>query len=677
MQGRLCLFRSVTPRFYFTASHFLMKKIRNNQCKHSPDRRGFLHAAVLGSLGLAFPTEQRGAVEKNPPNRTVPSKGSTEVSTSIPAAARRRQQARLELMQVALGRKPADCVIQNGTLLNTATAELLPRMGIAIHGKRIAAVGDVKRSIGEHTRIVDAQGLHLVPGFVDAHYHCESSRLSPTQHARVTLPMGLTAYFEGTHEITNAALGLPGVQYFVEEGRTLPQKIYPCVSSATPPSPMETTSGEIGYAETMRAFRQWSAEVREIDEVMDLPRVLDGSERLHGVIQAALDAGRGVEGHGSPSQSVLDAWIAAGISSSHSPRVGEALTMLRKGVDIQLKTERTEEIFRQFLELPLKDWRHVGLAVDDRTAADLLERGSLNHEVQRAIEWGVPTLTAYQMATLNNAAHWRVDRDHGILAPGRYADILMISDLDRVQIEKVFANGELVAEGGKLVREIAIPPIPDYVRHRVLLRRPLCASDFRILAPGGRAEVNALVLKPRYFSRDLGPITQTLHVGNGEVERDIPRGITKFAIVERYRLTGNIGISFWELGFDQGAIAWTVHHDHHNLAVIGATDEDMAFAANRVAELGGGYVIAKDGKVLAELALPIAGLMTDEDPESVARKIRTLDRIANEFHPVPALSGPTTDLITFMNLTCDPWKYSLTDRGLFNVETQEKMKMIF
>ena len=610
----------------------------------------------MGPFAAALPGARAG-------QKTAP----PESPAGIPGEAQARQKARIQLMQTALGRRPADAVIRNGTLLNTATLELLPEMSIAVSGKRIAAVGDVRRCVGPSTRIIEAGGLYLVPGLVDAHYHCESSRLSATQHARATLPHGLTAYFEGTHEITNAAAGLPGVRYFVEEGLSLPQKIYPCVSSATPPSPVETTSGYIGYQEVLRSFRQWPESVLGIDEVMDLPRVLDGSERLHGVIQAALDVHRRVEGHGSPASELLDGWIAAGISSTHSPRAAEALHMLRKGLHVQLKIDRTAEIIEQLLKLPLKDWRQVGLAVDDRPADELLEIGSLDHEVRRAIELGVPTLTAYQMGTLNNAQHWRVDGDHGILAPGRYADVLLISDLEKVKIEKVIADGDVVAEQGRMTREIRIPGIPEYVRNRVVLKRPPRASDFEISAPPGRSEVSATVLKPRYFSRDLGPLTQKLRVRNGLVERDLARGITKFAIIERYGRTGNIGLSFWELGFDQGAIAWTVNHDHHNLAVIGATDEDMAFSANRVAELQGGFVIARGGKVLAELALPIAGLMTHEDPHEVARKITTLNRIANELHPVPSLAGRTTDLLTFINLTCDPWKYALTDRGLFNL----------
>ena len=209
------------------------------------------------------------------------------------------------------------------------------------------------------------------------------------------------------------------------------------------------------------------------------------------------------------------------------------------------------------------------------------------------------------------------------------------------------------------------------------LSRELRAADFEILAPPNRQEVQAHVLPPRYFSRDLGPITKSLPVTNGRVQRDLRRGITKFAIIERYGKGMSIGASFWELGFDQGAIAWTVNHDHHNLGVFGATDEDMAVAANRCAAIEGGYVIVKDGKVLAELPLPIAGLMSDDDPVVVAEASGGSTSVAKELRPAPPLRDHPTDRITFMNLTCDPWKYSLTDLGLFNLETQQRMPVVF
>jgi adenine deaminase len=654
------------PGFRVTAR--VEAKIMARDGSHGWTRRRFLAGAV-GTSAFAAVSHEAMAAQGTPPSAVPPG--------ALPAAAQDRMRARFRLMRVARGQEPADLVISDGTLLDTLTGELLQGWGVAIAGDRIAAVGNVERHVGSGTDRVSAKGMTIVPGFVDAHYHCESSRLSARRHAEVTLPQGLTAYFEGTHEITNAARGLPGVEYFVEAGRRLPQKIYPCVSSATPPSPVETTSGYIGYTEAALAFERWPEEARGIDEVMDLPRVLDGSARLHGVIQATLDDRRVVAGHGSPPLDVLDAWIAAGIMSSHSARAAEALTMLRKGVHVQLKTERSAEMIRQFLDLPLRDWRNVGLAVDDRTVADLLDRGGMDYEVRTAIALGVPAITAYQMATINNAAHWQVSHLHGVLAPGRYADILLVSDLEKVVIDRVFASGRLVAEGGRLARPLDAAQVDPSLRNTVRLSRDLRSSDFEILAPPNRQDVQAYVLPPRYFSRELGPITRALPVSGGRVQRNLPRGITKFAIVERYGKGMTIGVSFWELGFDQGAIAWTVNHDHHNLGVLGATDEDMAIAANRCAAIEGGYVIVNDGKVLAELPLPIAGLMSDDHPVDVAAMIRKLDQVATALHPAASLADHPTDRITFMNLTCDPWKYSLTDLGLFNLETQQRIPAVF
>jgi adenine deaminase len=289
----------------------------------------------------------------------------------------------------------------------------------------------------------------------------------------------------------------------------------------------------------------------------------------------------------------------------------------------------------------------------------------------------VPVVTAYQMATINNAAHWLMLHRHGVLAPGRYADVLLVSDLSKVAIDRVFANGKLVAERGRLTEPVDAGPLDPALRGSVKLKRPLRAADFEIPAPAGRSQVNAYVLPPRYFSRELGPVTKTLPVRDGRVQRDLSRGITKYAIVERYGKGMTIGVSFWELGFRSGALAWTVNHDHHNLGVIGATDEDMAAAANRCAEIEGGFVIVDGGRVVAELPLPVAGLMSDDHPDTVADRIRTLDRVAREMGPVAGLGPHPTDGITFMNLTCDPWKYSLTNLGLYNLETQEPMPVVF
>ena len=244
-------------------------------------------------------------------------------------------------------------------------------------------------------------------------------------------------------------------------------------------------------------------------------------------------------------------------------------------------------------------------------------------------------------------------------------------------IDRVFANGRLVAERGRLTAPLDGGPLDPSLRDSVRLSRDAACADFEVLAPPAAAKSRHTSCRRAISRASSAPSRRRLPVRDGRVQRDLARGITKYAIVERYGKGMTIGVSFWELGFEQGAIAWTVNHDHHNLGVIGATDEDMAVAANRCAAIEGGYVIVKGGKVLAELPLPIGGLMSDDDPVEVAEQIRTLDRVATELHPVPSLAEHPTDGITFMNLTCDPWKYSLTDLGLFNLETQERMPVVF
>ena len=318
-----------------------------------PSRRRFLGA---GGAAASFVLAGAPAIALGTPQAPA------APARALPADAEARKQARLRVMDVALGRQPADVVIENGTLLDTITGELLPGWGVAFAGDRIAAVGEVDpagRSVHPTRRRArhdpGARLRRCALSLREQPHQCGSSRLGDAAAG----PDGLFRRHARDSRIRGAVC--PASQYFVEASRSLPQKIYPCVSSATPPSPLETTSGYIGYDETLEAFRKWPMEIRGVDEVMDLPRVLDGSARLHGVIQATLDEGRVVAGHGSPPLPVLDGWVAAGIASSHSPRVAEALTMLRKGVYLQLKTDRTADIFREFLALPVPDWRNIGL----------------------------------------------------------------------------------------------------------------------------------------------------------------------------------------------------------------------------------------------------------------------------------------------------------------------------
>jgi adenine deaminase len=597
------------------------------------------------------------------------------------AALRRR------LVRVALGQEPADLVLRGGRLLNVYTGEIEDGTDVAVAGERIALVGDARPCVGAATRLIDVDGAHLVPGFVDAHYHIESSRLSPWRHAEATLPGGTTAIIADPHEAC-AVGGLDAIRYILETTTGLPQKVYVQVPSATPPSHVETTAGYIGAGEARRAMA-WPR-VIGLGELMDPQRLIRGDPRLWGLIEVALERGDLIEGHSGFSGSRLAAYAAAGVQDTHSPRTPEqALEMLRRGFDIQLKVERESETIRRLLRHAV-DWGRIGLAVDDRPVERLLGDGGLDHEIRGAIALGVPAIRAYQMATINNARHWRLDRDHGGIAPGRYADILVVSDVERVAVTRVFASGREVARGGTLVQPLDPRPAPAYATDTVRLRRPLCVDDLAVPAPAGHEVVRAVVIPPFYWSREIEPIIQVLPVRHGRVAPAPERGINKVAVVDRHRASGNIGLGFWIWGLRRGAVAFTVLHDSHNLCIIGADDQDMLAAGRRVAEMRGGLAVVRDGRVLAELALPVWGLMSDQEPLKVAaahENVEAAARALREGAPDPphpampphyaeALRRRPVDVMTFAFLTCDPWQYVLTDRGLFDMADESPLALI-
>jgi len=567
-------------------------------------------------------------------------------------------------MEVALGRVPPDAVVENGTLVDVATRRFVEGVHIAVSGSRIASISTERPATGPNTRIIDASGAYLAPGLVDAHYHIESSRLSPRRHAQITLPHGTTTLFEGSHEICNP-LGLDGVRYILEEAEGLPQKIFVGVSSATPPTPYETAGAYIGGTEAAEALRLPG--VAGVDEVMDYTALFAGEERLHSVIEAGLASGKVVEGHGVPSPPQADAFLATGVSSTHFSGDGvKALALLERGCFLELKPRDSRQAIRDLVAAGI-DWQMVGMCVDDRPAETISRLGHLDYELRICIEEGLDPVTAIQLATLNNARHWRKEHEVGIIAPGRRADILFLTDLEGFEVDRVMADGEMVAEKGRLTVDIPIKPAPSYVLNSVKLPRPVIAEDFEVRAPAGKKSVNAVVLRPFYFSGDLGPLTRELPVEAGAVKRDLTNGINKVAIVRRGG--GGIGVGFWEIGYEAGAVAMSVLHDSHNVSVIGATDAEMARAVNRVAEMGGGIAVVRGNEVVAEVPLPIAGLMTDRPPEEVVSGLERVNKEAAKLRPGKLLGANPVDTQTFIFLTCFPWGIVLTDRDLFNVRT--------
>ncbi len=538
-----------------------------------------------------------------------------------------------ELVAVAMGRWPADLVIRDGRWVNLSSGEIIEHTDIAVLGSRIAYCGpDTSRMIGPKTKVIEAKGRYLLPGLLDAHVHIESSMLTLTEFAKAVLPHGTTGAFIDPHEIANV-LGLAGVKLMLEEAARTPLQIYLQVPSCVPAAPgLETSGAKLGPEEVAEALT-WPG-VIGLGEVMNYPGVASGDEKVHAEIAAALRLGKAVGGHyASPDLGpIFHAYAASGVEDCHEgTRPEDALARIRQGMFAILRQGSAWQDLipqlRAVTEMGLEP-RRLLLCTDDRHAGTILSQGHMDEVIRLAISRGVSPLVALRMATLNTAERFGVARDVGLLAPGRYADILVVRDLSRLEIEFVLAAGEVVAERGRLVKEIPSFPYPGEVRATVRLKRPLVPTDFLVRAPGRRGTIKARTIEVLENQAQNRAIALDLPVKDGSVHPDPSRDLALLAVVERHHRSGRIGLGFVK-GFglkENCALASTVAHDSHNLLILGTSPEAMAQAGNRLAELGGGICLVRDRRVLAEVPLPIAGLMADRPAEIVAAEIEGLER---------------------------------------------------
>lgn len=538
-----------------------------------------------------------------------------------------------ELVATAMGREPADVVIRGARLVNVHTAEIQDGVDVAVRSGRVAMVGDASRCIGEGTRVIEAEGYYLVPGFLDGHVHVESSMMTVGEFARAVLPSGTTAIFMDPHEIANV-LGVEGVRLMLEEGRGLPLKVFATMPSCVPAAPGFEDAGAAIGPDDIRKAMAWDG-VAGLGEMMNFPGVLAGDEGVHKEIQETLRAGKVVTGHYSIPDTGPDlaAYVAAGIVSDHeSTRPEDALAKLRLGMYAKLREGSAwrdiKATIKSYTETGI-DPRHILLVTDDVHPDTLITLGHVNHVVRRAIEQGVPPIRAIQMATINTAECFRMSQDLGSIAPGKMADILFIRDLADPRPDRVMADGEVVAEGGRLVVDVPAFTYPEFATRSVRLARRLEPGDFCIKAPAAagrtaRARVIEVVeasALTRYVEIDL-PVGE-----HGEVHASREKDVAKVAVVERHRASGSMAVGLVRgFGLADGAVASTVAHDSHNLLVVGMDDCDMAAACNALADVGGGMIVVKGGKVLAVLPLPIAGLMSGEPVEKVRAGVDDLAR---------------------------------------------------
>ncbi|NPV53386.1 MAG: adenine deaminase [Firmicutes bacterium] len=600
-----------------------------------------------------------------------------------------------DLVAAATGRVKADLVIRGGNLVNVNTAEIMNGVDVAIKHGRVVLVGDATHAIGEGTRVLDATGYYLVPGLLDGHVHVESSMVTVTEFARAVLPHGTTGIFMDPHEIANV-LGVEGVKLMVDEGRGLPLKVYATMPSCVPAAPgFEDAGATIGPGDIREAMR-WEG-IIGLGEMMNFPGVLAGDKGVHAEIAEALRAGKVVTGHYSIPETGtgLQAYIAAGIASCHeSTRKEDALVRLRLGMYAKMREGSAWHDVKATIKSVTEtrvDTRHAVLVTDDMHPDTLVNLGHLNHVVRRAIEEGVDPVRAIQMATINVADCFGLSRDLGSISPGRCADILLVRDLASMRVDKVIADGELVAENGELLVPLPDVTYPELATHSVHLARPLRVEDF-IIRPIMRTPANEANLARRTNGNHFTTVRAieviearvgTRHVlvelsvrnnpgtGEEEVSASAEHGVAKVAVIERHRGDRGIGLGFVRgFGFKEGAVASTVAHDSHNLLVVGMTDEDMAFAANTLAECGGGMVAVNRGEVLALVPLPIAGLMSDQPVREVARQVEELEgawrrlgcRLVSPFMTMALLSLPVLPELRITNRgLVDTMKFKFVD----------------
>jgi adenine deaminase len=548
---------------------------------------------------------------------------------------------------VARGDQPADVVVRGGRVLSVFTREWL-EVDVAVADGWIAGLGEYD---GEE--IVDAGGRYVVPGFIDAHMHLESTKLLPDEFARLVLPLGTTAVVLDPHELANV-LGTDGVHWLLDACEFLPLDFYFMASSSIPASEFESPRRPLlsGDLESLLRRRR----VLGLAEMMNFPGVVNGDESE--LAKLALARGTHVDGH-APGLlgKALDAYAAAGIRSDH-----EALTpeegreRLRDGMWLLIREASMARNLQALLPLVREfGTNRIAFCTDDRDPEDIAENGHINGMVREAVAAGIAPEDAVVLATLNPAT-WHRLWHLGAIAPGYQADLLILGDLESFR-------PELTLKKGSPVEEIPQPDVPEWVKHSVR-NQPVTEDDLRIPWTGGKARVIGLV-PDQVVTESLAaePAAE-----DGEAIADADKDLAKIAVVERHLGTGRIGRGFvGGSGLQRGALASTVAHDAHNIVVVGMNDADMVRAVERLGELGGGIVVVDDGDVTAELPLPVAGLLADAPLAEVIEKSLACNDAAREL----GWSGATPFLtLSFLGLSVIP-SLKITDRGLVDVDRFE------
>jgi len=559
-------------------------------------------------------------------------------------------------LAIARGEQPAEMLFKNAKLVNVLSGEIYPA-NVAVDDGRVIGIGDYRAK-----KTIDLKGAYLAPGLIDGHFHVESSMLVAPEFARAVVPHGTGAVVIDPHEYANV-LGLDGIRYVLESTKNLPLDFFIMLPSCVPATHLETAGAKL-TADDLKLMIH-DERIAGVAELMNFPGVFLGFKSE----LAKIEAGKGkcIDGHAPGLRGKnLNAYALAGVRSDHeSTELDEAREKLRLGMHILLREGSTERNLEHLLPLiNSHNAQNCSFATDDKLAGDLVNEGHIDHCVRKSIKLGLPPITALQIASINTARHYRL-RNFGAIAPRFWADFVVFGDLKNFQVRQTYKKGVLVAEDGKY---LAKPPAKISLPRSTMNLRYV-PKNF-IVKANGTKKIRVIEIVPKQIVTK--GIVASPKIENGEVVADPARDILKLVVVERHRATGNVGVGFVRgLKLKSGAIGSTVAHDAHNVVVAGTNDADILFAIQELGRLQGGQVCVANGKVKAELPLPIAGLVTDQPLAKAMKLIDDLNAAAQALGC--DLAAPFMTL-SFLALSPIP-ELKLTDQGLIDAVKLKKTSL--
>jgi adenine deaminase len=559
-------------------------------------------------------------------------------------------------LSVARGEQRAESVFKNARVVNVFSGEI-HKTNVAVEDGRVIGFGDY-----EAKTTIDLDGAYLAPSLIDGHFHVESSMLTASEFVRAVVPHGTGAVVIDPHEYANV-LGLDGIRYVLESTKNLAVDFFIMLPSCVPATHLETAGAKL-TADDLKLMMH-DERIVGVAELMNFTGVFLGSKSE--LAKIAAGKGKAIDGHAPSLRGKnLNAYVLAGVRSDHeSVEVEEAREKLRLGMHILLREGTAARNLEQLLPLlNAHNSQNCSFVTDDKLAGDLVNEGHIDHAVRKAIRGGVPPITAIQIATINTARHYRL-HNLGAIAPRCWADFIVFDDLKQFRVRQTWKKGVLVAENGKFLgKSPAKVPLP-----RSTMNLRYSPKDF-IVKANGKKKIRVIEIVPNQAVTK--EVTSSPKIERGEVVADTARDILKMVVVERHHATGNVGVGFVR-GFKlkRGAIASTVAHDAHNVVVAGANDKDILFAIQELERLRGGQIAVADGKVLAELPLPIAGLVTAQPLPKAVKLIADLNAAA---HVLGCDLAAPFMTMSFLALSPIPG-LKLTDQGLIDTTKLEKTSL--